>query len=376
MELTMSQSVLPDSYEGIHERARTLLQSGDIEGSIVLYRRLTDKLNRLTDRILDRRPQLRDLHQQARLELTNLLASEGRYAEAMEVERVLLKTHPDEADTWRRDLAILRAAKGEVEAGLAELRALAEEASGEPERWLVLGVESRLAARLRDSQDALERALEECEEDDTTNLVNTHFQRFLLFREMKQVDDALTAWDEAVSRNPDVVSTVREVYTMLTDEGRYKEALLYVARDPNLLQSGLQRGLLASLTGKSIEAKQEWREVADLDPSEFEYGHDAWVEAVLRLGDPDPALEWLQESLPEYGTPRLIVLSGIGWAMRQDIELATALFQQAINMLRRQRPPKQKLDRADWQLLDSLVTDDETKTPLKSYFAVVETLWG
>ena len=372
----MSQSVLPDSYEGIHERARTLLQSGDVEGAIVLYRRLTDKLNRLTDRILDRRPQLRDLHRQTRLELTSLLASEGRYAEAMEVERVLLKTHPGEADTWRRDLASLRIAKGEVEAGLAELRALAEKAPGEPERWLVLGVESRLAARLRDSQDALERALQECQEDDTTNLVNTHFQRFLLFKEMRQVDDALAAWDEAISRNPEVVSTVREVYTMLTDEGRYKEALLYVARDPNLFQSGLQLGLLASLTGKPGKAKQEWREVAELDPGMFEYGHDAWVEAVLRLGDPDPALEWLQESLPEHGTPRLIVLSGIGWAMRQDIELATALFQQAINMLRRQRNPKQKLDRADWQLLDSLVADDETKAPLKSYFAVVETLWG
>lgn len=372
----MSQPVLPDSYEGIHERARTLLQSGDAEGSIVLYRRLTDRLNSLTDGILKRRPQLSDLHRQTRLELASLLASEGRYAEAMEVERVLLKTHPDETDTWRRDLAVLRVAKGEVDAGLAELRALAEDAPGEPERWLVLGVESRLAGRLRDSQDALERALEECQEDDTANLVNTHFQRFLLFKEMKQVDDALAAWEEAVTRNPDVGSTVREVYTMLTDEGMYSEALLYVARDANPLQAGLQLGLLASLTGKPDKARQEWREVANLDPSESEYGHDAWVEAVLRLGNPDPALEWLQESLPKHGTPRLIVLSGIGWAMRQDTELATVLFQQAISMLRRQRPPKQKLDSADWQLLDSLVADDETKAPLKSYFAVVETLWG
>ena len=372
----MSQSALPDSYEGIHQRARTLLQSGDVEGAIVLYRRLTDRLNRLTDRILDRRPQLRELHRQTRLELTSLLASEGRYAEAMEVERVLLKTHPDEADTWRRDVAVLRVAKGEVESGLADLRALAEEASGEPERWIVLGVESRLAGRPRDSQDALERALEACQDNDDANLADIHFQRFLLFKEMRQIDDALAAWEEAVCQDPDVRNTVREVYSMLTDEGRYKEALLYVARDPNPLQSGLQMGLLANLTGKSIEAKQDWRSVAKLDPSEFEYGHDAWVEAVLRLGDPDPALEWLQESLPEYGTLRLIVLSGIGWAMRQDVELATALFQQAINMQRRQRPPKQKLDRADWQLLDLLVADKEIKAPLKSYFAVVETLWG
>jgi tetratricopeptide (TPR) repeat protein len=376
MELTMSQSLLHDSYEGIHERARGLLQAGDVEGALGLYRRLTDRLNQLSDRILDRRPQLRELHRQARLELASLLASEGRYAEAMDVESVLLKTHPDEAEKWKRDLAILRIAKGDVDAGLAELREQAEGAPEDPEGWLVLGGESRLAGRLRDSEDALDRALEGYSKDDVADLVNTQFQRFLLFKEMRQIEDALTAWNEAASRNDDVLRTVRQVYTMLTDEGRYEEALRYVARDPNPLQSGLQRGLVASLTGKALEAKQAWRRVADLDPGEYEYGHDAWVEAVLRLGNPDPALEWLQDSLPQYGTPRLIVLSGIGWAMRKDVEVAKALFQQAINMMHRQRPPKQKLDRADWQLLDLLVTDNEIKKPLRSYFAVVATLWG
>jgi len=376
MELRMSQPALPDSYEGIHERAHTLLRSGDIEGSIVLYRRLTDRLGRLTDRILDRRPSLRELHRQARMELARLLADLGRYAEALEVEQVLLETHPDEVDVWRRDLAVLRVAKGDTEAGLAELRALAEKAPGDPEPWIVLGLENRIAGRLRDSQNALERALETCQEDDSANLANAQIQRFLLFKEMRQVDDAVAAWKEAVVHDPDATATVRMVYSMLTDEGRYEEALRFVARDENPLQAGLQRGLIASLTGRAVEARQEWRAVANLDPSEFEYGHDAWVEAVLRLGDPDPALEWLQESLPEYGTLRLIVLSGIGWAMRQDTEVATALFQQAINMLRGRRPPKQKLDRADWQLLDLLVKDDKIKTPLKPYFAVVESLWG
>lgn len=372
----MSQSVLPDSYEGMHQRARTLLQSGDVEGSIVLYRRLTDKLNQLTDRILDRRPALRDLHQQSRLELARVLAELGRYAEALEVEQVLLKTHPDEADSWRRDLAVLRVAKGDTEAGLAELRALAEGAPGDPEPWVVLGVESRIAGRLRDSQAALDQALEVCKEDDADNLATIHFQRFLLFQELKQVSDALAAWEKAVSHNPDASRTVRQAYTMLTSEGRYEEALRYIARDKNPLQAGFQRGLVASLTGKALEAKQEWRAVANMDPGEFEYGQDAWVEAVLRLGNSDPALEWLQESLPRYGTPRLLVLSGIGWAMRQDTEVAAALFQQAIAMLRYRRPPKQKLDGADWQLLDALVKDDKVKAPLKSYFAVVESLWG
>jgi hypothetical protein len=62
--------------------------------------------------------------------------------------------------------------------------------------------------------------------------------------------------------------------------------------------------------------------------------------------------------------------------MRDDPELAGLLFQRAIDLRRRERPPKQKLDSTDWRLLDSLVADDEVKTPLKSYFAIIETLWG
>jgi tetratricopeptide (TPR) repeat protein len=193
---------------------------------------------------------------------------------------------------------------------------------------------------------------------------------------MKQVDDALAAWEAAVGQDPQAGRTVREVYTMLTEVGRYSDAMSYIARDENPMQAGFQEGLIASLSGRPGEARAAWRQVADLDPDQYEYGHDAWVEAVLRLGDSEPALEWLQDSLPRVGTSRLLTLSGIGWAMRDDPELAGLLFQRAINLRRRERPPKQKLDSTDWRLLDLLVADDEVKTPLKSYFAIIETLWG
>jgi tetratricopeptide (TPR) repeat protein len=360
----------------MYNRALALTRSGDIEGSIELLRRLTSRLANLTDNILRRRPELRDLHQQARLQLASLLASEGRYAEAIEVEQVLLDTHPDETARWRRELAVLRCAKGEVEAGLKELQTLAEESPGVLEGWLLLGIENRLAGRFAESQKALGKALTLCQEIDAEDCADVHYQRFLLFKEMKQLDDALAAWEEATSLNPEISRTVREVYKLLTQAGRYSDAQRYIARDENRLQAGFQQGLIASLTGKSIEAREAWRQVARMDPNEYEYGHDAWVEAVLRLGNPDPALEWLQDSLPRYGSPRLLVLSGIGWAMRKDAELAGILFQQAINMQRRERPPKKKLGSTDWHVLDSLVNDEETKTALKPYFAVIETLWG
>lgn len=376
MSTTPAHPPLPSSYEGLHARAHNLVQSGDVEGAIALYRRLVERLLRLSDRILARRPELRDLHRRARLELASLLHQMGRYAEALEVEEVLLETHPEEAEHWRRDMAVLRIAKGEVQEGLAELRAIAGEAPEKVEGWLILGTEARIEGQFADSREALDRALDLCQDQGCEELATIHYQRFLLYRDMRQVDEALAAWEEARGHDPEIIRTIRQVYSMLTEAGRFSEALRYVGRDPNALQAAYQRGLIASLTGNLAQAREEWRKTAGLDPSQYDYGHDAWVESVLRLGDPEPALEWLQESLPRHGTARLLVLSGIGWTMRGDSDLAARLFQQAISILRRQRPPKKKLESADWRLLDSLVADEEAKKPLKSYFAVVETIWG
>lgn len=374
--MTNPRPPLPDSYQGLFSRGQMAYRSGDIDGAIAIYRRLTDKLGRLSEGIFERRPDLSDMHLQAGQDLSGLLLSEGRFAEAYEVRSRLLDKHPEMADDWRQDLAALRVAKGDVDAGLVELRALAEQDPADPSGWLVLATETRIEGRFAESQAALDRALEVSSGDDAKDLGIVHFQRFLLFKAMGRLDDAVAAWENAVSCDPEVSVSVREVYTMLSDAGRYGEAERYVARDENPLQAGLQRGLIASLTGNPGQAKKEWQAVADLDPEDFERGHECWVEAVLRLGDPEPTLERLRDLLVQREIPRLYVLAGIAWAMRDDEQVAAALFQQAINQLRWRRPPKQKLDSADWRLLDSLVTDDEIKTALKPYFAVVETVWG
>ena len=373
--MSSSRPPLADSYEGLYNRARGLWSAGDLAGANVLYRRLVERLHSLGDRILERRPDLRDLHRSARLELTGLLHQQGRYAEAIEVEQVLLETHPEEATLWRRDLARLRVAKGEVEEGLAALRAIAVESPDDFENWYALGLEARIEGHFGESEETFDRALAVCPEEESEGVAQIHYQRFLLFRDMGRIDDALAAWEAAVETDAEAARTIREVYEMLTDVGRYSEALAYVDRDENELQAGFQRGLITSLTGRLYEAEKAWGQVAEMDPDEYEYGHGAWVEAVLRLGDQDDALEWLQAGLARYPTPRLFVLAGIAWAMRDDADLAARLFQQAINALRHQRPPRRKLGSDDWRLLDSLVSDQEIKKALKTYFGVVETLW-
>ncbi|MFN2227227.1 MAG: tetratricopeptide repeat protein [Anaerolineae bacterium] len=366
---------LADSYEGLHARARNLWMAGDLVGAASLYRRLVERLHKLSDRILERRPELRDLQKTARRELVGLLHGEGRYAEAMEIEQVLLETHPEDAQIWRRDLARLRIAKGEVEAGLAELRSLVTEDPADMNSWLALGIEARTEGRFVEGEEALGQALAVCPADEADTLAQIHYQRFLLYKDMGRVDDALEAWEAALDSEPEAEATINDVYEMLTEVGRYSEALEYVARDENDLQADFQRGLIASLTGKLYDAREAWRRVAEKDPDEYDYGHEAWVESVLRMGDEEKALEWLQGGLARHGSPRLFVLAGIAWAMHGDASLAARLFQQAINAVRHERPPRQKLESADWRLLETLVSDQETKKALKTYFAVVETLW-
>lgn len=374
--MSVSHPPLPDSYEGLLARAQNLWQAGNLDGAIALYRRVVEKLGRLSAKILDRRPELRDMRREVIPILVRLLRQEGRFAEAIAVQETLLEIDPENAAVWRREVASLRIAKGEVQAGLAELLSLSEENPDDIWNWLTLGLEARFEGRFTESQAAVDRALQVGREADAEDVAQIHYQRFALFKAMGHLDDAVAAWEKAASLDPDMGRTVRGVYTMLTEAGRYSEAQRYVARDDNALQAGFQRGLIASLTGNTNEAKREWRKVADLDATAYEYGHDAWVEAVLRLGDPIPALEGLQGLLQRQGSARLLVLAGIAWAMHGDRELAPKLFEQSIALLRRGRPAKQKLDSADWRLLNSLVADEELKSTLKPFFAVVETVWG
>ena len=286
-----------DSDAGMLNRAQAAYQAGTLHQAITLHQRVLDRLGRLSDRILDRRPELRDMHRQAGLDLVNLLGVEGRYAEAIEVTENLALRFPGDQDAWRRDLAMLRLAKGEADRGLSELEALANEEPEDVWNWIRLANESRIEGRFAESQAALDRAMDVAVSADPEVVAEVHYQRFLLLKEMGQIDDAVAAWELALGANSDVAGQVRDVYVMLTDAGRYDEALGYVERDANQMQAGFQRGLIRNLGGDLVGAKQEWQSVADLDPEGFESGHDAWVEAVLRLGDPVPALEFLQEFL-------------------------------------------------------------------------------
>jgi tetratricopeptide (TPR) repeat protein len=266
--------------------------------------------------------------------------------------------------------------KGEVDAGLAELRELAEAQPQDARRWWVLGSEARLEGQLELGRSALAHALLAARDAAPELGAVIHYERFLLLRDLGRVEEAVAAWEQAVKLDTRYQDSISQAYAMLTDAGRYSDALAYVARDENPLRAGLQRGLIAQQTGQMIEARKEWKAVAVLDPEQYAGGQEAWAEAVVRLGDPQPLLDRLQVLMTKHGTTRLLVLAGIAQAMNGQVDRAAMLFQQAIQLVRYGRPARQKLDRADWRLLSSVVKDEKAKEALKAYFVVIETLWG
>jgi len=374
---------LPDSYEGLFIQARSLAQSNLVPDAIAAYQRLIQKLGGLSDKIRNRRPELADLHIQALAELIDLLGWERRFAEAVEYQKALLDldTDPKRITFWRRRLASLRIQKGETESGLADLRALAEEAPDDPWSWLSLGEEARLEGHLAESLAAFDRAVAVAgqvqeEKAKAEALTSAYYRRFLVFKEMARWDDAAKAWEEAAALQPDeVAETLPDLYKALTDAGLYGMARTFVDRDANSLRAGLQRGQLDLMTGKPADAMQGWRAVAALDPLSFDSGQEAWMEAVLRVGDPQPVLDRLDDLLSGYGSTRVLILGGMAWAMSGKTETAGALLQRAVDLLRHERPPKSKLDGADWRLLAELVPYTEQRAALKPYFAVIETTW-
>lgn len=376
--MTGTQLPLPDSYEGLLAQARGAFRAGDLESALALYRRLVARLSRLGDRIWARRPDLRRLYLEAARECSEALAVAGRFAEGIQVLEPLLASHPEESIDIRQRIAVLRNSRGNPEEGLAELQSVAELHPDDATNWILLGAEATIEGHFSKAEMALDRGLQVAKQAGQTDLVpQVQLHRFRLFKEMGRVDEALAAWDQAIAAYPQAFASITEVYALLIRAGRYTQALAYAARDDNPLRAGFQRGLVAYLTGQTAEARREWQAVADRDPSQFESGWDFWAESALRLGEgPDRALEHLEKLLARFASPRLLTLAGIAWAVRGDGELAAILFQQVINVTRRSRERKARLDSEDWRLLDSLVADSELKKRLKPYFAVVDTVWG
>ena len=360
---------LLDSYQDLYAQASTARSVGRHEEAITLYTRIIERLSELSSETLQGRPDLEELFHQAAEELLEVLRWERRYDHAIELEEKLIILSPQEDLVRRTEIANLLIEKGQVEEGLSRLYRIAQADAGNIWGWITLGAQYLWLKRYEEGESYLQRAAEmsEAAKEDVAFAYRYLFQ---LYREQDRFGEAAAAWERARRLDPEMQSTLSEVYRMLIEAGDFREAHSYLRREQNRLRYLFHLGLMDHEQGDEYAAQRQWRRLADMDPSNYEEGHDDWAEACLRMGLVGQAINELVRLVNQGDiSPRRMTLLSLAWALADDVEKAQAALDGAIMILDHSRPRRSKLSRKEWRLFEELIRDEEVLKALENYFA-------
>jgi len=359
---------LQDSYEDLYNQANTARLAGRHEEAIATYTRIIDRLSELSSETLQGRPDLEELLHKAAEELLEVLRWERRYDQAIELEEKLIGLFPQEELVRRTEVANLLIEKGRVEEGLSQLQEIAQADEDNIWGWITLGAQCLWLRRYEESEAYLQRAVK-LEEADKEDIAFAYYYLFQLYKEQDRHEDAVAAWEKARRLDPGMQSTLSEVYEMFIEAGDYKQAYSYLRREQNRLRYLFHLGLIDHHQGDEYAAQRQWQRLAEMDPDNYEEGHDDWAEACLRVG-------LVQQALTELGrlinrgevNYRRMMLLGLGWAMAGEVQKAKSALDGAVMILDHSRPRRSKLPRKDWRLFEELVRDKEVLKALEDYF--------
>jgi tetratricopeptide (TPR) repeat protein len=359
---------LPDSYQDLYSEARTARLAGRHDDAIAAYTRIVERLSQLSSETIQGRPDLEELLRQASEELIEVLRWERRYDEAIELEERLISLFPEEDLVRRTEVANLLIEKGQVEAGLSQLKEIAQADAENIWGWITLGAQYLWLKRHEEAESYLQQAIgmEAAAEED---VAFAHYYLFHLYRGQDRFDEAADAWNQARRLDPDMESSLPEIYRMYIDAGDYRQAHSYLRREQNRLRYLFHLGLMDHEQDDQYAAQRQWRRLAEMDPTAYEEGQDDWAEACLRLGLVQQAINTLARLVNQGEiTPRRMMLLGLGWAIADETERARAALDGAVMMLDHSRPRQSKLSRDDWRLYQQLVQDEEVLKALEDYF--------
>jgi tetratricopeptide (TPR) repeat protein len=359
---------LADSYEAIYRRAIMQMAAGKLDEAIASMLRIVNRLRRLRPETLARKPNLQDTLLSAWQGVIQFLRWEERYDQAIAVCESVLEHLPD-PDDGRRRIASLMIERGDVEDGLARMRQIGEERPSFGS-WSDLGAEHLILKRYDEAEAFFQSALSLAgsnEEAATTNV-----SLFRVYQESDRVDQALGAWSMAVVLNPDMGDEVYQVYGWLIERGHLEEAKKYLERERTPIRHAFFSGLIDWQVGDQDAARQKWRDVLEMEIDEQGTGIEAWIEAALRLGEPQKAVD-LDGSMFDRSTPvsiKVTVLMGTAYAMLDEVQDAGEWFDQALVRLQRGWPSRDKVPATEWALFASLVSNEDIVQRMAAYFEV------
>jgi tetratricopeptide (TPR) repeat protein len=359
-----------DSYEDIYARAESSLARGDYDTAQESFRRLSERLDKVRPTVLERRPELRNLHSVSLSRQAEIYRIQGEFEKAIQLYQRLIETGPESADRWRRDMALVKIDMGQVEAGLDELRAQAVAHPADHRLWLTIGLESEALGRWEDAEENLQRGARRASEPN--EITDAYLLLFDFYRAQGRVEEALAAWDKAWESQEEGPDYIFPVYQMMWETGDLERAHEYLSREKNPLRKGLYQGFLAQDEGKPDEVIKHWKRVARMAPIDYEEGQEAWAEAALRVDHaPQDVISVLGAILDEGSfTPRGLILQAVAEARIGHTDHAESVLALARQVGLRGRPRREKLSSTDWALFDELVENDEIKEELRHFFEI------
>jgi len=365
--LAVESAPLPSSYEGMYQRAESLVRSGHPDEAAETLERIQKRLGSLSEAGLRANAGLADFAYRSGMSLVELLMAQGQYDEAVQAIGRLHRFAPQLASVLNRQSALALAAKGDLEEAQAQLTSLTAEHPEEAFLWL--GLAETLIARQRHAEaaEAVDRAMEGAE-DGTLRAIIEH-RRFVIHRLQGEVDEAVAAWERMQQADAAIASfRAHELYDYLLDSGEADRLRHFLRQDDSKTRAEFYRGLLDHAAGEFAAGTAKWEALLKSNPYEDRLGVVEWAQAALRLGKTDEAVTILVAASQDGSSPRALLLLAIGAAHRGRVEQALQVVERGTRLLRTYVPRTERYSRQDWELFTSLVDNRELWQALAPHF--------
>jgi len=360
---------LPDSYDSLLKEATVWVLEGDLPRAIDNLLRVVYRLRRLRPETLERRPTLKQTLHRAWSSAVELLSWEERYDEAITLcKETADHLTPTEAD---RRIAALMLDQGDTEAAVACLEQLSGP-SPNFDVWMDLALAYARAERYQEAVQSYQRALGLAGSNEQATLANLGL--FRVYVDMGDTACALEAWDMALVLDPDLDGMASDVIRWLILSGEVDRAQRYLARETSPLRTAFLEGLIEWTAGRLDAARAKWRRVLAIESGDQDVERELWMEAALRLNEPQRAVEhirtFLQERTDVASSVRTWLLSGVAHWLTGDLETAKRHLTYALDRTHRVLHMPDGLSAREREWLASTVNDAQVWPEIAEFLGV------
>ncbi|MGB9593633.1 MAG: tetratricopeptide repeat protein [Anaerolineae bacterium] len=360
---------LPDSYEALYEQAeRTAIT--DLLAAAEQFRRLVDRLLSLPPRILDRKPNLRDLLNRAADDYLVLLRWTGQNEKALaEVER-LSQALPQQAEFWTRERALNLIDSGRVSEGLDLLRALLLQHPAD--EYYVRDVLARALWGVGEYAEATELARMQFQDasDEDERLAALA----LLISIAMEEGDPKGVVSYAQKINEQTGHVPFWACEWLAGRGRWDDLEELLKRVSGRFVRRVFRGEIRRARGDEAGARAQWEPLLDEERS-GDADLYSYVAVRLLTQQADEALEYLVKSAlaeqPEDPVLALALVAAL--AQMGRVDEAVAAVQDYLDAGRPILPYRNRLPYSHWLRLRRYPMPDEAVEALRPYFVTEQT---